>query len=85
MSGVARKNHRLHSRFGQAERTEATITGLTASIERLSTSLPAVRDVTAGRAEIEVSAQTAATRNLPDRDGSSVWSPNPAVTASVLR
>ena len=73
------------SSCARSERTEATITAFTTSIERLSASLPAVRNVAAGPTEIEVSAPMAVTRNLPDRDGFSPWTPNPAVTASVLR
>jgi len=73
------------SSCARSERTEAMIPAFTTSIERLSTSLPAFGDVTAGPTEFEASAQTPMTRNLPDRDGFSVWSPNPVVTATVLR
>ena len=69
----------------RSDRTEATITAFTTSIGRISASLPAVRDVTAGPTEIEVSAQSPVTRSLPNRDGFSVWTPKPVVTASVLR
>jgi len=69
----------------RSNRTEATITVFTTSIERISPSLPAVRDVTSGSTEIEASAQPPVTRSLPDRDGFSVWTPNPVETASVLR
>ena len=69
----------------RSDRMEAMVPAFTNSIEWLSASLPPVRGVTAGTAENDVSAQTAVTRSLPDGDGFSAWTPNPVVTASVLR
>jgi hypothetical protein len=69
----------------RSDRTEAVIPAFTTSIERLSASHPAVRDVTAAPTGIEASAQMVTTLSLPDREGLSVWTPNPAVTASLLR
>jgi hypothetical protein len=73
------------SSCARSDRTEAVIPALTTSIGRLSVTHSAVRDTTGGFTEIEASAQTVTTRSLPDRDGFSVWTPNPAVTASLLR
>jgi hypothetical protein len=69
----------------RSDRTEASVSTFSTAMERSFESLPAVRDLTAERSEIEVLAQPAMARSLPDRNGLSVWTPNPVVGASLLR
>jgi len=69
----------------RSDRTEAVIPVFTAAFERLSAPHSVVRGPTGGFTEIDVSAQTVTPRSLPDRDEFSAWTPNPVVTASVLR
>ncbi len=69
----------------RSDRTEATIPVFAAAFERLSVPRSAVRDTTGGLTETEAPAQALTTRRLPDRDEFSAWTPNPVVSASVLR
>ncbi len=69
----------------RSDRTQAVIPAFTTAIERFSAPRSAVRATTERFTDAEGSAQTVSNRNLPDRDEFSVWTPNPVVSASVLR
>jgi hypothetical protein len=69
----------------RSDRTEISIPTLSTATDSLPASMAAVRDSTAEPSGIVVSSQTATGFSPPDRSGVSVWTPNPAVGAAVLR